>query len=133
MSSTYAISVSSQTTAQVVEGRTQGYRLLMTLTVAAGFVDAGLFLFLRTGEDDVFQAVCSPQNLNDYFLAAPGAPEPWLRLDHIDLVFSSQLEAVEIEREIREELKQLCDEMTKLVADLTQPATEVISDDVPLV
>lgn len=130
--STYALSISSQMTAQMVEGRTQGYRLLMTAVVAAGFVDAGVFLFLRTGNLDVFQAVCSPQNLNDYFLAAPGTPEPWLRLDHIDLVFSSQLEAAEIEREIREELKQLCDEMTKLVADLTQPSTEVISDDHPL-
>lgn len=129
--STYAITPSIQRTVNVVDGRTQGFRLKMVLTAPVGFVDAGLFLFLRQGTTDIFQAICSPANLNDYTLAAPSTPEPFLRLDNIDLVFSSQVEALSIEQQILVELKTLCDEMAKLAIDLSIPVTVTISDDQP--
>ena len=78
-----------------VPGRTQAYRLVLTVSETLG-IDPELFLYARrtlnptTNEQaDVFIAVCSPSDLEEFPVGAPDpeADLPFFRLDSVDLLF----------------------------------------------
>lgn len=125
---TYSLSVTKQVTESEVPGRTQAFRVLMSATVVAGFVDSGVFRFIRVPEGDLFTGICCPQDLVDYALDVPN-PEGWMRKSAIDLVFSHRVESLTIAAEIEAELQTLCNEMEKLTDDLSTAVVTVITSD----
>jgi hypothetical protein len=73
-----------------VQGRTQGYRLYVTIKRATNMSPA-IFVYQRMPEgNNQFTNIASPNDLVEYPLdqpaTEPGSP-PFLRLDHADLVF----------------------------------------------
>lgn len=97
-----------------VEGRTQGYRMLIEVTAAQG-VSPNIFVFLRQivngVQDDVFQNVASPADLQEYPVNNPNpdtiAQPPFYRLSAVDLVFRTQDLAEEAWRDLQNDVAQL--------------------------
>ncbi len=127
MTEPFSISVARQETAHYVGARTQGYRVLLSITVGAGFTDPGLFRFRRIGgNQDFFEGICSPSDLADWLLNTPDVKEGVFRSATADLVCPSQDTAIDITNSILLELKTLCQEMAKIQTDLTPNTTTVI-------
>ena len=77
----------------VVEGRTQGYRLIVTATEPSLITDA-IFLYSvgmpasLTGDRTArFVAVCSPSDIEQYQADTPATGDSYYRLAEIDCVF----------------------------------------------
>lgn len=97
-----------------VEGRTQGYRMLIEVTAAQG-VSPNIFVFLRQTvngvQDDVFQNIASPADLQEYPVNNPNpdtiAVPPFYRLASVDLVFRTEDLAMEAWRDMQQDIAQL--------------------------
>lgn len=115
----FELSLAKQCTAEMVAGRSQGYRVVIDASVQRGFTDAGVFLFLRRGENvDFFTGVCSPADLSDYMLDRPDE-HGWVRRSKLDLIFADRLTGEETTVQILAELQILTDEMSKLSTSLS--------------
>ncbi len=129
MSGTFNLTVTKQVTAQVVVGRTQAYRLIVSVVPVSGFIDGGVFLMLKTSDTgSELQGICSPADFADLLPDTPN-PEGFFRTAALDLTFPTQDEAVGVLTDIEVALKLLCDEMFKVSTDLTIPVVETIESD----
>ncbi len=77
---------------QYVLGRTQGYRMLVSATNAAGGLPNEIFVYQRVSAGltytDQFTNIASPADITEYPVGSPVSSEvPFFRLDSIDLVF----------------------------------------------
>lgn len=129
MSGSFALAVTKQVTANVVAGRTQGYRLKLSVAPTSGFQDGGVFMMLTLDSQNAeLQGICGPADLNDLALNTPDG-EGFFRTTTLDLTFASQSEALGVLTDIETQLKTLCDEMAKLQTDLTTPTIDTIESD----
>lgn len=85
-----------------VQGRTQGYRIVVT-AVEAGGMPKEIFVFQRRPGDgytaaynDTFENIASPADIEEYPIGAPDDPNaPFFRMAAVDLVFRSEELAIE--------------------------------------
>ena len=139
MTTTYSLNVTYQTT-PYIPGRTQGFRVVMTAAVVSGFVDAGVFVFLRVGTIDEFQCLASPAQLVDLPLGAPTQlSQGFWRGPGVDMKFSSKDDGLEfIARMVsppdaygwQGEVYTLCNEMSNLANNLSIATSQVITNTV---
>lgn len=77
---------------QYVVGRTQGWRMVVTASLASGGLPNEIFVYQRVNigitYSDQFVNVASPADIEEYPVGAPLNTEvPFYRLPYIDLVF----------------------------------------------
>jgi hypothetical protein len=116
------------------DGRTQGYRLNLTITEAVGLTTS-LFTFQRKiGADsdrfDEFSNVASPSDIEEYPEGAPDEPAPpgelFYRLDEVSLVFRDLDLLYQSLQDIRQDLCALIESLWQM--DQLQEQTVVIDE-----
>ena len=107
------LKVSLQFQENIVEGRTQGYRMM---AVADEPTNMETYIFLyQVGEPDPitgdktsrFVAVCSPSDIEQYPETMPGTADRFYRLSSIDLIFRSSILADECWDKISVHIEEL--------------------------
>jgi len=115
----------------MVEGRTQSYRMKMTVTEAENTVEVGpKAIFLRRRADlgqevvDEFISVCSPWQMEHYPLDEPYEGDYYYRVDAIDLLFLSAGQRQEVFEDIQNDI----DELVRSIKGLNdlEPQTPIV-------
>jgi hypothetical protein len=113
-----------------VPGRTQAYRLVLTVTDTLG-IEPELFLYARrtlnptSGEQaDAFISICSPSDIEEFPVGAPDpdADLPFFRLDSVDLLFRNPELMLETYNAILQDFAELARSMDA-IAQLGPAAT----------
>jgi hypothetical protein len=127
MTTTYSISVARQDSGSYVDGSSQGYRVILTISVVSGFTDPGLFRFLVIGpQQESLQAICSPADLADWIYNVVDPASQIVRRSVADLIYPSKDIAVQCTETMLVQLNTLCLEMDRLANDLGPSTTYTI-------
>lgn len=110
----FGIRLSRQPQSRYVVGYTDAFRMTVTAYDGRGLPDE-IFRFLRGpgraigSEDDVFDGVCSPVDLEEFPVGEPGSDQAikYFRKASIDLAFRSETQANEAWRTIYDEVESL--------------------------
>jgi len=139
MTVTYSLNITYQTT-PYINGRTQALRVVMTAAVVSGFVDPGVFVFLRVGTIDEFQCLASPAQLVELPLGAPTQlSQGFWRGPGVDMPFSSKDAGLRFIADMvsppdghgwQGQVYTLCNEMSNLNNNLSIPTSQVIANTV---
>jgi hypothetical protein len=131
MTVTYALSVTRQDSGAYIAGTSQGYRVILTVTVVSGFSDAGVFCFIQEGQQNFFTNICSPADLADWLYQVPDPTTGRFRLHVADLTYPSKDVAEQLTAQIMGQLDTLCKEMARLANDLGTSGTTILSSNDP--
>ena len=123
---TYSVTLSIQLTPDYTACPASPVRLTMTVTSVVGFLDQGIFVFLRdtVTHFPYYSRVSTPCDINT--LPFNGGAETY-RGNAIDLVFLSAAQADAAIATIEGAIQELCNQMNRL-ATLAAPVTLTITN-----
>ena len=117
----YNITLEKELSTYVVAGRTQAYRLVVTVIDATGLNDPNIFLYLQLPADAAgnqmakFQCMCSPLDLETYPAGAPSLDSNgFFRLAQADLIYGSTEVLEETWRLLQSDRNELVRTLTKM-------------------
>lgn len=123
----YAVYVDFSENNVGIEGRSQGWRIVLKLRIKTGFSDAMLFRYQKISAEEVlFTGVCSTADLADYG-PTPRRDDGFFRNAEASLDFASRSEAYQIRDQIIAELETLCNEMSRISTNLSPVVTIEVS------
>jgi hypothetical protein len=96
-----------------VDGRTQAYRMLITVTEASG-IDPNLFMYQVVNDTAEFSNVTSPLDLETYPVGTPEEDVPFYRVAQVDLICANPVTLDDTWNMILADINELIRTITKL-------------------